>query len=83
MEFHPDKCKVLRITNKLNPIEAEYYMHDHTLENVGEAKYLGLIIHKKVSRIPHVSMISKKANQTRAFLQRNLRASHRGVKAQC
>ena len=48
-----------------------------------EAKFLGLIIHKKLSWKPHVSMIIKKANQTRAFLQRNLRASHRDVKAQC
>ena len=29
MEFHPDKCKLLRITNKLKPIEASYYMHNH------------------------------------------------------
>ena len=83
MEFYPDKCKVLRITKKLKPIEGDYYMHNHKLENVDEAKYLGLIIHKKLSWKPHVSMIIKKANQTRAFLQRNLRASHRDVKAQC
>ena len=83
MEFHPDKCKVLRITNKLSPIESEYYIHNHKLENVDEAKYLGLTIHKKLSRKPHVSMIIKKANQIKAFLQRNLRTSHRDVKARC
>lgn len=64
MEFHPDKCKVLRITNKLSPIESEYYMHNHKLENVDEAKYLGLTIHKKLSRKPHVSMIIKQESKS-------------------
>ena len=42
IEFHPDKSKVL---DKLKNIEAEYYMHDHKLENVDDAKYGGPIIH--------------------------------------
>ena len=40
MEFHPDKCKLLRITNKLKPIEASYYMHNHKLDKVETGKYL-------------------------------------------
>ena len=83
MEFNLDKCKVLRITNKLKPIEADYYMHNQKLQNVDEAKYLGLLIHKKLSWKSHVSKIIKKANQTRAFLQRNLRICPRDVKARC
>ena len=27
MEFHPDKCQVLRITKKLNPIQVQYNIH--------------------------------------------------------
>ena len=41
IEFHPDKCKVFRITNKLKPIETEHYMNDHKLENMDEAKFPG------------------------------------------
>ena len=47
MEFHPDKCKILRITNKLKPIMKDYYMHNHKLETVDAAKYLGVLLHKK------------------------------------
>ena len=79
MEFHPDKCKLLRITNKLKPTEASYYMHNHKLDKVETGKYLGVLLSWK----PHADAICKKANQTRAFLQRNLRDCHRDVKSQC
>ena len=83
MEFHPDKCKLLRITNKLKPIEASYYMHNHKLDKVETGKYLGVLLNKKLSWKPHADAICKKVNQTRAFLQRNLRDCHRDVKYQC
>jgi ribonuclease P/MRP protein subunit RPP40 len=83
MEFHPDKCKMLRITNKLNPIMADYHIHNHKLDTVDTAKYLGVILHKKLSWRHHVDAICKKANQTRSFLQRNLKSCHRDVKSQC
>ena len=76
MEFHPDKFKLLRITNKLKPIEASYYMHNHKLDIVETGKYLGVLLNKKLSWKPHVDAICKKANQTRTFLQRE-------VKPQC
>ena len=31
MEFHPDKCQVLKITNKKNPIQAKYQLHGQSL----------------------------------------------------
>ena len=40
MQFHPDKCQVLRITNKRNPIIFNYTLHDHILVTVTQAKYL-------------------------------------------
>ena len=48
-----------------------------------EAKYLGIIIHKILSWKPQIDSVVKKANQTRAFLQRNLRTCSQDVKAQC
>ena len=83
MEFHPDKCKLLRITNKLKPKEASYYMHNHKLDIVGTGKYLGVLLNKKLSWKPHVDAICKKATQTRAFLQRNLKDCQREVKSRC
>ena len=58
-------------------------MHSQKLELVDEAKYLGIIIHKKLSWKPQIDSVVKKANQTRAFLQRNLRTCSQDVKAQC
>jgi len=54
MEFHPDKCKMLRITNKRKIIESCYYIHGHELENVTEAKYLGVTLTKKMSWNTHI-----------------------------
>ena len=83
LEFHPDKCKVLRVTNKLNQIRCDYHIHGHTLNTVDCAKYLGVTINKKLSWQPHVDAICKKANQTRAFLQRNLKICYPEIKEQC
>ena len=47
MEFHPDKCKSLRVTNKRNIVKFDYSIHDEVLENVEHGKYLVVIIDKK------------------------------------
>ena len=46
MEFHPDRS---------NPTEAGYVMHKQKLDQVDEAKYLGILIqdlYKKISQLP-------------------------------
>ena len=83
MEFHPDKCKVMCITNKLKPIKSSYYVHNHKLDTVETGKYLGVLINKHLSWKPHVDAICKKANQTRTFLEHNLKDCQQDVKSQC
>jgi myo-inositol-hexaphosphate 3-phosphohydrolase len=39
MSFNPDKCEVLRITNKRNKIMANYYIPGQQLQIVDNAKY--------------------------------------------
>ena len=73
MSFNPDKCEVLRITNKRNKIVANYYIHGQQLQIVDNAKYLGHTISKNFSWNNHVNNITKKANSTLAFLRRNIR----------
>jgi hypothetical protein len=73
MSFNPDKCEVLRITNKRNKIMANYYIHGQQLQIIDNAKYLGLTISKNFSWNNHVNNITKKANSTLAFLRRNIR----------
>ena len=72
MEFHTSKCQVISITNKEKPIIGKYQVHDHNLEQVNCAKYLGIYIDSKLAFDAHVDAIMKKANSTRAFLARNI-----------
>ena len=72
MKFHPDKCQVLAITKKKTTKKKNYYLHDHTLEHVPSAKYLGIIITSDLKWESHVTNISQKANKTIGFLKRNL-----------
>ena len=82
MEFNPDKCKVLRITNKRKIITNNYIMHGQILELVHSAEYLGVFFHKKLSWNTHINYTAIKGNQVRCFVQRNLRTCHRNIKLQ-
>ena len=44
MEFHPDKCQILRITNKRQPLKFTYNIHNIDLHVFKSAKYLGVTI---------------------------------------
>ncbi|KAK3097903.1 hypothetical protein FSP39_014294 [Pinctada imbricata] len=83
MTFHPQKCQVIHITNKRSPLRAPYSIHGHVLEEVETAKYLGVIIDKSLRWSTHISAVAKKANNTRAFLQRNIYQCPRTTKALC
>ena len=72
MEFHTSKCQIIFITNKVKPIIGKYQVHDHILEQVNCAKYLGIYIDSKLAFNTHVDVIVKKANSTHAFLARNI-----------
>ena len=80
MEFHTSKCQVISITNNVKPIIGKYQIHDHILEQVNYAKYLGIYIDSKLAFITHVDAIVKKANLARAFLARNILRCCRKVK---
>ena len=83
MEFHPQKCQLLRITSKRNIIKHNYNIHGHILEEVDAAKYLGVTLHQSLSWNTHIRNITNKANKTRAFIQRNLHAAPPLAKENC
>ena len=80
MAFHTSKCQDISITNKAKPIIGKYQVHDHILEQVNCAKYLGIYIDSKLAFNTLVDAIVKKANSTRAFLARNIPRCCRKVK---
>jgi len=42
MEFHSDKCEVISIKRKKNPVKYRYTLHDHLLKHVDVVQYLGV-----------------------------------------
>ena len=82
MQFHPEKCQVLRITNKRKPIIFNYTLHDHILATVTQAKYLGVTITNDLNWKQHVENITKSANKALGFLRRNLRINSVKAKEQ-
>jgi hypothetical protein len=81
MQFNASKCQLLRITKNRKPIQASYSIHNHELELVDSAKYLGVHIDSKLNFNKHVDTIVKKANSTRAFLSRNISHCGRKIKS--
>ena len=80
MQFHPSKCQVLRVTKKRKPITSSYNIHGTILEEVTSAKYLRVHIDSNINFNTHIDVITKKANSTRAFLQRNFSRCSRKIK---
>ena len=60
-----------------------YTIHGQQLKEISQAKYLGVTIDSKLSWNSHVDLVTKRANQTTAFLRRNLSCCSRDVKAKC
>jgi hypothetical protein len=82
MEFHPDKCNVLRITKKKSTTNHDYILHGHILKPVPDTKYLGLTISDDLSWTKHIDKTSAKGNQKLGFLKRNLKIKNQDLKAQ-
>ena len=67
MEFHIDKCEVLRITNKRKVIKYHYLLHNVILKEVSNTNYLSVTMNTRLLWKKHVDEICGKANQTRQF----------------
>ena len=84
MEFNPDKCEIIRITNRRKKqVVSCYSIHGKALKEVTGAKYLGVTIDRKLTWNDHIDNIIKKANNTRAFLQRNISSCPQAIKSWC
>ena len=72
MSFNPIKCEVIRICKRRNQITGSYTIHGQQLATVKSGKYLGVILTDNLSWNAHVDQATKKANNSLAFLRRNL-----------
>ena len=80
MDFHPDKCSILRVHNKKDPLVHQYSLKGHTLASEHHTKYLGVIISEDLTWTTHINNTVKKANSVLGFLRRNLRVSNEHTK---
>ena len=72
MSFNPLMCEVIRISKKRTQITGSYTIHGHQVATVKSGKYLGITLTDNLSWNAHVDQATKKANNSLAFLKRNL-----------
>ena len=71
MKFHPDKCEVLPVGRKRQPIPHDYMRYGQTLQFVEYLGYLGVTLSSALSWNCHIDNITGEANSTLAFLGRS------------
>jgi myo-inositol-hexaphosphate 3-phosphohydrolase len=54
MSFHPEKCNILTISRKKQPIMTSYTLHGQQLEHETTAKYLGVSITSDMKWNQHI-----------------------------
>ena len=81
MELNTQKCHVITVSRKRNNIQHQYSLNNTPLTAVSSSKYLGITITTDLKWNQHINNICQKANNTRAFLRRNLRINSPDLKA--
>ena len=73
MELNIQKCEVIRVSRKRNTTDHIYTLNNTPLKVTAASKYLGVTITTDLKWNQHVASRCHKANNTLAFLRRNLR----------
>ena len=80
MDFHPNKCSILRVTRSKSPRQRDYILKGTTLALDKTTKYLGVDLQANLSWNTHIDRVTKKANSMLGFLRRNLRTTNEDTK---
>ena len=81
MSFHPQKCSTLQMSLRRKIAAGSYSLHNHQLQNVTSAMYLGVEISSDLRWDSHIVEVTSRANRTLDFVRRNLRICSRKTKA--
>ena len=71
MNFNPEKCSVLTITRKKNPVNAEYSIVGTKLKHYDHHPYLGVEIAQDLDCGEHIKATTTKAHRSLNLLRRN------------
>ena len=73
MRFNAAKCNIMRMSRKQTPISTQYELSGQVLEEVKDAKYLGVTVSDDLEWTKRINAITTKANSKLSFLRRNLK----------
>ena len=80
MRFNVSKCNIMRLAWTRQPMTKFYTLGGEIIEEVNQAKYLGVTLTSELNWSTHIDITTNKANSTLGFLRRNLRYSPKSLK---
>ena len=69
MRFNAAKCNIMRMSRKQTPISTQYELSGQVLEEVKDAKYLGVTVSDDLEWTKHINAITTKANSQAVILE--------------
>ena len=73
MRFNAAKCNIMRVSRTRDPKLFYYSLTGQVLEEVMDAKYLGVTLSNDLEWSKHIATMTNKANSKLSFLRRNLK----------
>ena len=73
MKFNTKKCNIMRVSRSRKPLQHFYSLGSEILQEVSDAKYLGIQIDNKLDWNKHISTVAARGQSKLAFLNRNLK----------
>ena len=67
------KCNIMRVSRSRKPLQHFYSLGSEILQEISDAKYLGIQIDNKLDWNKHISTVAARGQSKLAFLNRNLR----------
>ena len=72
-EIQHKKCNITRVSRSRKPLQHFYSLGSEILQEVSDAKYLGIQIDNKLDWNKHISKFAARGQSKLAFLKRNLK----------